>query len=97
MQLSEMRPDIVIEVDGGIEPGTARKCAEVGANILISNSFIFEHERKRAKGSIFEHARKEDTKSIFENTKVEGDKYHEKVRKAMGILKEDVEGIVSSI
>lgn len=97
MQLREMRPDIMIEVDGGIEPGTARKCAEVGANILISNSFIFEHERKRAKGSIFEHARKGDTKSIFENKDVEGDTYHEKVRNALGILKEDVEGIVPSI
>ncbi len=45
MQIREMRPDIFIEVDGGIEPGTARKCAEVGANILISGSFIFENTK----------------------------------------------------
>jgi len=73
MQLREMRPDIVIEVDGGIEPGTARKCAEVGANILISGSFIFE------------------------NPKMEGATYNEKVRRALDILKEDVEGIVPSL
>ena len=43
-QVKEMRPDIPIEIDGGIEPGTARKCAEVGANILASGSFIFENK-----------------------------------------------------
>lgn len=73
MQLREMRPDITIEVDGGIEPGTARKCAEVGANILISGSFIFE------------------------NATIKGETYHEKVRKALAILKEDVEGIAPSV
>lgn len=73
IKLREMRPDILIEVDGGIAPGTARKCAEVGANVLISGSFIFE------------------------NAKVKGDTYHEKVQTALGILKEDIEGIVPSI
>lgn len=72
IQLREMRPDVVIEVDGGMEPGTARKCAEVGANILISGSFVFE------------------------NKDVEGETYHEKVKQAFDILKEDVEGIVPS-
>ena len=43
--LRQMRPDIVVEVDGGIEPGTARKCAEVGANILIAGSFVFENDK----------------------------------------------------
>jgi len=45
IQIREMRPDIPIEVDGGIEPGTARKCAQVGANILVSGSFIFENTK----------------------------------------------------
>ncbi len=44
-QLRSMRPDLLIEVDGGIEPDTARKCAEVGANILAANSFIFENDK----------------------------------------------------
>lgn len=67
-ELREMRPDIVIEVDGGIEPATARKCAEVGANILVAGSFIFE------------------------NARMEGESYQDKVRRALDILKEDVEG-----
>ena len=73
MQLREMRPDVVIEVDGGIEPGTARKCAEVGANVLISGSYLFE------------------------NSKIKGETYHEKVKGALAILKEDVEGVVPSL
>ena len=68
-ELRQMRPDVVIEVDGGIEPGTARKCAEVGANILVAGSFIFE------------------------NANIEGETYHEKVRKALDILKEDIASI----
>ena len=71
-QLREMRPEVVIEVDGGIEPGTARKCVEAGANILVSGSFIFE------------------------NVNIEGETYHEKVKKALDILKEDVEGVAPS-
>ena len=69
-ELREMRPDIVIEIDGGIEPGTARHCAEVGANILIAGSFVFE------------------------NAKIEGETYQERIRNAISILKEDVEGVI---
>ena len=47
-ELRQMRPDVVIEVDGGVEPGTARKCAEVGANILAAGSFIFENDTIKA-------------------------------------------------
>ncbi|HEX7456231.1 MAG TPA: ribulose-phosphate 3-epimerase [Candidatus Nanoarchaeia archaeon] len=72
-QIREMRSDVVIEVDGGVEPGTARKCAEVGANILIAGSFIFE------------------------NDTIEGETYQEKLRNALAILKEDVEGIVHTL
>lgn len=44
-KLRYLRPDLLIEVDGGIEPTTARKCAEVGANILTAGSFIFENDK----------------------------------------------------
>lgn len=44
-QLRAMRPDLVIEIDGAIEPGTARKAAEVGANILAAGSFIFQNDK----------------------------------------------------
>lgn len=44
-KLRVMRPDIKIEIDGGIEPDTARKCAQVGATRLASGSFIFENDK----------------------------------------------------
>jgi ribulose-phosphate 3-epimerase len=43
-ELRAMNSNIVIEVDGGIEPGTAAKCAQVGANILVAGSFIFGND-----------------------------------------------------
>lgn len=43
-QLRALRPDVLIEVDGGIQPGTARKCVEEGANILVASSFIFDND-----------------------------------------------------
>ncbi|HSX57646.1 MAG TPA: ribulose-phosphate 3-epimerase [Candidatus Saccharimonadales bacterium] len=44
-KLRAMRPDLIIEIDGGIEPDTAKKCAEVGANVLASGSYIFENAK----------------------------------------------------
>ncbi len=44
-KLRAMRPDLIIEIDGGIEPDTAKKCAEVGANVLASGSYIFENDK----------------------------------------------------
>lgn len=44
-KLRAMRPDLIIEIDGAIEPGTARKAAEVGANILVSGSYIFANQK----------------------------------------------------
>lgn len=44
-KLRAMRPDLKIEIDGGVEPGIARKCAESGANILSCGSFIFENDK----------------------------------------------------
>jgi ribulose-phosphate 3-epimerase len=70
-EVRAMRPDITIEVDGGIEPGTARKCVEIGANILIAGSFVFE------------------------NDKIKGETYREKIKNALEILKEDVEGVAT--
>lgn len=64
-QLRQMRPDVVIEVDGGIEPGTARKCAETGANILVSGSFLFENAK--IKGEIY----KEKVRKAFETLKAD--------------------------
>lgn len=41
--LRERVPDIVIEVDGGINPETARMVKEAGADILVSASYIFNN------------------------------------------------------
>jgi ribulose-phosphate 3-epimerase len=43
-QLRKIRPDLQIEIDGGIEPDTAAKCAQVGATKLVSGSYIFENK-----------------------------------------------------
>ncbi len=43
-KLREMKPDLDIEVDGGINAETAKMCIEAGANILVSGSYIFKAE-----------------------------------------------------
>ena len=37
----EVNPELLIQVDGGIVPETARLCVEAGADVLVSGSFIF--------------------------------------------------------
>ncbi len=42
-------PDLMIQMDGGIDDTTAKKCIEAGANNLVSGSFIFgSKDRKLA-------------------------------------------------
>lgn len=36
-------PPFDIEVDGGINDETARKCVEAGANVLVAGSYLFKH------------------------------------------------------
>ncbi len=36
-------PHVMIEVDGGINPDTARRCKEAGADIAVSASYILTH------------------------------------------------------
>ena len=38
---NEANPDLLIQVDGGIVPETARLCVDAGADVLVSGSFIF--------------------------------------------------------
>ena len=40
--LRQKHLNVKIEVDGGINPETGKKCLEAGADILVSNSYIFE-------------------------------------------------------
>lgn len=81
-KLRAMRPDLLIEIDGGIDPGIARKCAEAGANILASGSFIFDQP-----------AISQDV-AVVTNAKIEGSSYSEKVRNAIEELKEAVVDVI---
>jgi len=48
-KLRELAPGIDIEVDGGINPETAAKAVEAGANVLVAGNAIFgEKDRKQA-------------------------------------------------
>jgi ribulose-phosphate 3-epimerase len=38
--------DIDIEVDGGVNPETAKKCMEAGANVLVAGSAVFNKENR---------------------------------------------------
>jgi ribulose-phosphate 3-epimerase len=40
--LREELPDATIEVDGGMNPGTARRVKAVGADTIVSSSYIFD-------------------------------------------------------
>lgn len=40
--------DFQIEVDGGINEETAKKCVEAGANVLVAGSYIFNAENRKA-------------------------------------------------
>ena len=39
-----LNPDILIEVDGGIDPTTAAQCVKAGADILVSGNYIFNND-----------------------------------------------------
>ncbi len=45
-QLRKMRPNLDIEVDGGINDKTAGLAVKAGANILVASSFIFKSKDK---------------------------------------------------
>jgi len=39
--IERVKPECDLEVDGGIDPETARLCVEAGANMLVAGSAIF--------------------------------------------------------
>lgn len=47
-ELRGMRPDLDIEVDGGVNAKTAKQCIEAGANILVAGSYIFGADDRKA-------------------------------------------------
>lgn len=40
-QLKELRPELLVQVDGGINAETAKLCRESGADILVAGSYVF--------------------------------------------------------
>ena len=36
--------NIVIEVDGGVDPHTGRLCVEAGADVLVAGNSLFRHQ-----------------------------------------------------
>ncbi len=46
-ELRDLKPDLDIEVDGGINEKTASKAIEAGANILVSGSYIFQVKNRQ--------------------------------------------------
>jgi ribulose-phosphate 3-epimerase len=45
--LRRVFPDVIIEVDGGINPATAEEVKSAGADIVVSASYIFENKNPR--------------------------------------------------
>ena len=46
-QLRELKPELEIIVDGGVNDETAKLCIEAGASILVSGSYIFKAENRQ--------------------------------------------------
>jgi ribulose-phosphate 3-epimerase len=40
-RVRELAPEAVVEVDGGVDPGTAAACTEAGAGLLVAGSAVF--------------------------------------------------------
>lgn len=47
-ELRKLKPDLDIEIDGGVNAETAKLCAEAGANILVAGSYIFGAKDRKA-------------------------------------------------
>lgn len=43
-ELRQLMPELDIEVDGGIKPGTVEQAAEAGANLFVSGSYLIQSD-----------------------------------------------------
>lgn len=46
-ELRSLKPELDIEVDGGVNAETGKQCVEAGANILVAGSYIFGADDRR--------------------------------------------------
>ena len=51
-EIKKMRPDVDIQVDGGINDITSKKVIEAGANILVAGSYVFNGDYKEKINSL---------------------------------------------
>lgn len=47
-ELRKLKPDLDIQIDGGVNAETAKQCIEAGANILVAGSYIFGAKDRKA-------------------------------------------------
>ena len=47
-KIRKLYPNILIEVDGGINAETGSKCVKAGADILVSGSYIYNNDAYEA-------------------------------------------------
>ena len=45
--IDKANPAIELQVDGGINPGTAKLCVNAGANVLVAGSDIFKSKDRK--------------------------------------------------
>jgi len=65
-QLKELKPNAIIEVDGGINPEIVKKIKEAGAEIAVSGSYIFHNQNKNFKEA-FEELKMESAEPTANN------------------------------
>lgn len=46
-ELKNLRKDVIISVDGGINPESAKACVEAGANVIVAGSYIVKSEHPK--------------------------------------------------
>ena len=56
-KIKSVRPDVLVEVDGGINAETAKLAIEAGVDILVSGSYVFNGDVKERISSLLEVAK----------------------------------------
>ncbi|MFZ4451690.1 ribulose-phosphate 3-epimerase [Salibacterium aidingense] len=56
--LTKNNVSLDIEVDGGITPVEAKRCADAGANIFVVGSYIYKHAKAKSKADAMQQIKK---------------------------------------
>ena len=52
-ELSRLKSDVILQVDGGINVETGRQCVEAGADCLVAGSYVFKNNIEEAVNSLW--------------------------------------------